>query len=378
MNNTLNSTVRRLVIKLGSSTLTDTHGHLDSSYLDDVARQVNQLYQSGIEVLVVSSAAIVAGLEALGMPPARPDDIPTLQAAAAVGQVELSKHYAKAFGTYNIRLAQVLLTRHDIQNRQSYLHVRAALNQILAMGVVPLINENDTVAIDEIRFGDNDTLAAQLAILVKADLVVLLSDIEGLYTADPRLKDDAQLLEEVAAFTAEILHAASAAGTDKGSGGMFTKLEAAQMLKAASIPMVICEGHVPNVIINAAQGQLVGTHFLTDNQRRQAGARKLWLALAGNVRGTVTIDEGAEAALRERGGSLLPVGIKSIDGTFAQDSVVDIRNAEGLLLGRGLSSYTSEDLHSAIGLSSADLASTPLAQNKERFEVIHRDRMVIF
>ncbi|MDR3136819.1 MAG: glutamate 5-kinase [Coriobacteriales bacterium] len=370
--------VRRLVVKIGSSTLTNAAGQLDASYLNDLAAQARQLVDEQVELLIVSSGAIIAGLEALAMPPKRPDDVPTLQAAAAVGQIELARHYAQSFELQELRLAQILLTRADIQNRQSYLHARDTLYRLLNLGVIPLINENDTVAIDEIRFGDNDSLAAQVAMMVKADLVVLLSDIEGLYSADPRLEADAELLEQVAIFSAEIVDAAGEAGTEKGSGGMFTKIEAARMLKAASIPTVICSGRVTNALLSAARGEVRGTRFLTDGDRRQAGARKLWLALAGPIQGAVKVDAGAARALRERGGSLLAVGVREVQGEFAPGSALDIRNPEGLLIGRGLSSYSSAVLRSAAGLTSTRLTDAKLLNDQDTAIVIHRDEMVVF
>ena len=370
--------IHRLVVKIGSSTLTTQEGKLDADYLLKMAKQVSLLREQGTEVLIVSSAAIVAGLQSLGMPPGRPDDIPTLQAAAAVGQIELTQSYVKAFATENIRLAQILMTRNDTTNREAYLHARDTLERLLELDIVPLINENDTIAIDEIRFGDNDTLAAQVAILVKADLVILLSDIEGLYTADPRQSEDAELLERVEEFTREIMDAAGSAGSEKGSGGMFTKLEAARMLMAASIPMVICEGQAKDAILNAADGKLVGTRFEREQPGKHVNARKLWLALSGSVCGKVTIDKGAVRAIRERGSSLLPVGVMSLEGTFEEGSVVDIRDEEGLLIGRGISNYSSEDLQEARGQRSAELNNSPALDNKAKTEVVHRDAMVIF
>lgn len=364
---------QRLVVKIGSSTLTTADGKLDSAYLDDVARQVASLKAQGTQVLIVSSAAIVAGLQKLDMPPGRPDDIPTLQAAAAIGQITLMQNYTRAFAAHDMLLGQILMTRNDTTNREAYLHARDTLERLLELGIVPLINENDTIAIDEIRFGDNDTLAALVAILVKADLVVLLSDIDGLYTADPRIAEDAQLLLSVEEFTREIVDAAGSAGSEKGSGGMFTKIEAARMLMAASIPMVICEGHSENAILNAAAGTVLGTRFeRDDSDGRHARARKLWLALSGTVCGSVTIDSGAAVALRERGSSLLPVGVVSWEGEFSKGSVVDIRNLEGLLIGRGISNYSASDLKSVAGQRSSMLGANG------KTEVVHRDAMVVF
>lgn len=369
---------KRLVVKIGSSTLTTREGKLDAHYLSDMAEQVACLMQQGTEVIIVSSAAIVAGLQSLNMPPSRPRDIPTLQAAAAVGQIELTQSYARAFAEQNITLAQILLTRNDTSNREAYLHARDTIERLLELGVVPLINENDSIAIEEIRFGDNDTLAAQVAILIKADLVVLLSDIEGLYTADPRTSEDAELLEKVEEFTREIVEAAGSAGSEKGSGGMFTKLEAARMLMAASIPMVIAEGHTKDAILNAAKGTLVGTRFEREQSGRQAGARKLWLALSGTVCGEVIIDKGAVQAIRKRGSSLLPVGVVALKGSFAKGSVIDIRDQEGLLIGRGISNYSAHELSEVQGQRTSAFNGEGQNDKKPRSEVVHRDAMVVF
>lgn len=369
---------KRLVVKLGSSTLTTSEGTFDTAYLEGLAQQVAALRSQGTEVLIVSSAAIVAGLQSLQMPPSRPNDIPTLQAAAAVGQIELAQSYAQAFAKEGLKLAQILMTRNDTTNREAYLHARDTMERLLELGVVPLINENDTIAIDEIRFGDNDTLAAQVAILVKADLVVLLSDIEGLYTADPRKSEDAELLEKVEEFTREIVDAAGSAGSDKGSGGMFTKIEAARMLMAASIPMIICEGHTEDALLNAAEGKLMGTRFERESHGKQAKARKLWLALSGTVCGKVVVDNGAVNALRKRGSSLLPVGVVSHEGEFEEGSIVDIRGEDGLLIGRGISNYSSKELGLVAGRRSSALNNTSVLENKTRTDVVHRDAMVIF
>jgi glutamate 5-kinase len=371
-------TAKRIVIKLGTSTLTNEDGTLDTSYIKGLAAQVRCLREQGCETIIVSSAAIAAGLEALALPTKRPSSIPLLQAAAAVGQLELAKAYAQAFEGQGIRVGQILLTRFEIANRSTYLHARDTIEKLLELGVVPLINENDTVAVDEIRFGDNDTLAAQVAILAKADLAILLSDIEGLYTADPRIDEDAELLENIGSFTEEIVNAAGEAGSARGSGGMVTKLEAARMLMAAAIPLVICEGHVPNVVVDAACGKRVGTRFTQEDGRRQAGARKLWLALSGSVRGTVFVDEGAQRALREQGSSLLSVGVRRVEGSFAAGKAIDIRTLSGFLIGRGITNYSSDELTAAAGQKSSELATDDSLHHLANTEVIHRDQLVVF
>jgi glutamate 5-kinase len=372
------SAAKRIVVKIGSSTLTDASGRIDVAYIDGLASQVDALRAQGCEVLIVTSAASVAGLEAHGMPPRRSESIPILQAAAAVGQLELAKVYAHSFEAQGMRVGQILLTRFEIENRATYLHARDTIEKLLELGIVPLINENDTVAVDEIRFGDNDALAAQVAILVKADLAILLSDIEGLYTADPRLDEDARLLETVGAFTEEIVSAAGAAGSARGSGGMVTKLEAARMLMAAAIPLVICEGHVPNVVVDAASGKRVGTRFSQADGRHQVKARKLWLALGGSVKGAVFVDEGAVKALRKQGSSLLPVGVQRIDGSFSAGQAVDIRTLDGFLIGRGIASYSSDELKLAAGRKSSEIAENTLLRHLANTEVMHRDQLVVF
>jgi glutamate 5-kinase len=312
------------------------------------------------------------------MPPTRPDSIPILQAAAAVGQLELAQIYARAFDAKGIRVGQILLTRFEIENRSTYLHARDTIEKLLELGIVPLINENDTVAVDEIRFGDNDTLAAQVAILVKASLVILLSDIEGLYTADPRIDEDAKLLESVGSFTEEIVNSAGAAGSARGSGGMVTKIEAARMLMAAAIPLVICEGHAPNVVVEAACGGRVGTRFTQEDGRHHAGARKLWLALSGSVRGGVYVDDGAVKALREQGSSLLSVGVRRVEGEFAAGAAVNIRTLGGFLIGRGLTSYSSVELTATAGRKSSEFAADAALAHLANTAAIHRDQLVVF
>jgi len=378
MKSTEQGQARRIVVKIGSSTLTDEQGKVDVAFIDQLAAQVNTLMEQGKEIIIVTSAAISAGLQALGMPPKRPDSIPLLQAAAAVGQLELCKVYSACFECRGIKVGQILLTRFEIEHRVSYLHARDTIEKLMELGVVPLINENDTVAVDEIRFGDNDALAAQVAMLIKADLCILLSDIEGLYTADPRIDEDAELLETVGSFTKEIVRAAGEAGSVRGSGGMITKIEAARILMAAGIPMVICEGHVPNVVVDVASGKLIGTRFLQDSDRHHTGARKLWVALSGTVKGGIFVDEGATVALRQQGGSLLSVGVKRVEGSFEAGQAVSIHAPDGFLIGRGISNYSSTELRLAAGLKSAEIASNEQLRHLANTELIHRDHMVVF
>ena len=366
----------RIVIKIGTSTLIGDDGVLKVGYIYDVARQVHELREQGVDVAIVSSGAIGVGLRKLGIEE-RPKDIPTLQAAAALGQVELSSRYEEALAHYGIMMAQVLLTRYETGGREPYLHARDTMERLLELGAVPLINENDTVVVDEIKFGDNDTLAALVATMIDADLVILLTDIEGLYTADPRTSEDAELLERVGAFSDELFDAAGGTGSAYGSGGMVSKIKSARVLMAAGIPMVICEGSRPNVILDVASGESIGTKFDSEAEPH-ANARKLWIALGDNPRGSLIIDEGAAEALREHGSSLLPVGIKDIEGSFGVGDVVNILDEDLNLVGRGLSRMDDSQVGRTMGKNSRTLGKDPdLSEFKDRVAV-HRDEMVIF
>ena len=322
--------------------------------------------------LIVSSGAIAAGLERLGIEK-RPTDMPSLQAAASVGQVALIETYADVFARRGVSVGQVLLTRHDTGHREAYLHARDTFDRLLDLGIVPIVNENDTVAVDEIKFGDNDTLAALVATMVGAGLVVLLSDIEGLYDADPRVVAEAQLLAQVDVLTEDLVAAAGGAGTDGGSGGMVTKIEAARVLMKAGIPLVVCDGHRPNVVIDAASGLPCGTMFAPGEGT--IGARKLWIALGRSPAGSIIVDDGAKTALTQRGTSLLPAGVIGLTGTFEAGDAVVLTDVTGALVGRGLSEVSSVELDRVKGMkTSAISAEFPLLAGKE---VVHRDRLVI-
>ncbi len=363
---------RRIVVKVGTSTLTGEDGRIDRDYLRSLGGQVAALRAAGDRVIVVSSGAIAAGVEAMGMPE-RPRDISGLQAAAAIGQVRIIGQYAEAFGEADVPVAQVLLTRHDTAHRQQYLFACATLDRLLEMDVVPIVNENDTTAVDEIRFGDNDTLAALVGIMVKADLVMLLTDIEGLYDADPRTTQDAALVEHVDTLTDGIAAAAGGAGSEAGSGGMATKVEAARILMKAGIPMVVADGRRGNVVVAAAAGEPVGTYF-AGGESSVAG-RKLWIAFGGRPAGIVTVDDGARDALCLRGKSLLPAGVVGVTGTFGIDDAIAVADAHGKVIARGLTSLSSEQLMRVKGLKSSEIGEIEL--ELAGTEVVHRDRLVI-
>lgn len=363
---------KRIVVKVGTSTMTGADGRVDRVWLADLARQAAALRSAGNHVVIVSSGAIAAGVEALGLP-SRPSELTGLQAAAAVGQVRLIGTYQEVLAAEGLAVAQILLTRHDTGHRQAYLYACRTLERLLEMGVVPVVNENDTTAVDEIRFGDNDTLAALVGVMARADLVVILSDIAGLYDHDPGEDDSAVLLGRVDELTDDVMAAAGGSTGEYGTGGMTTKLDAARILMKAGIPMVVCDGHRPDVLLDAFAGEPVGTYFA--GGVGEVEARKLWIAFARNPQGSVVVDSGARDALCLRGTSLLPAGVVRVVGRFAQGAPVSVVDEAGVELARGLSDFSSEDLDRIKGHTSAEIAV--LAPGLVGCEVVHRDRLVI-
>ena len=363
---------KRIVVKVGTSTLTGADGRVDRAWLADLARQTSALLGSGNHVVIVSSGAIAAGVEALGLS-RRPGELTGLQAAAAIGQVRLIGTYDQVMGAEGTQVAQVLLTRHDTGHRQSYVYACRTLERLLEIGVVPIVNENDTTAVDEIRFGDNDTLAALVGVMVQADLVVLLTDIVGLYDHDPGADETAVLFERIDELTDEVMAAAGGSGGTFGTGGMATKVEAARILMKAGIPMVVCDGHRTDVLLDAFAGEPVGTYFARGTG--EVEARKLWIAFARHPQGVVIVDRGARDALCLRGTSLLPAGVVRVEGHFAQGAAVSIVDDAGLELARGLTDFASEDLERVMGRTSAEIATLEPALAGR--EVVHRDRLVI-
>ncbi len=368
---------RRLVVKIGSATLTTSESSIDYGFLDDLAAQLDAVRRSGWDVVVVTSAAIACGLEALGIAK-RPTDMPSLQAAASVGQSALSTAYAEAFGKRDMLTSVVLLTRRDTADRTAYLHARDTLRRLLELSVVPIVNENDTVSVEQIRFGDNDTLAALVACLIDADLMVILSDIDGLYTANPLVDPTAELIPRVDRVTRDILAAAGGAVSGVGSGGMITKIKAARVLMAAGIPMVICQGREPQCVVNAAAGASVGTLFTAPERPHEITPKKLWIALGDAVHGTLVVDDGAHGALVERGRSLLPVGIREVRGRFDYDDIVDVADGTGHVFARGRVAAGSDLVALAAGKTREELAANGILAVLADKSVIHRDDLVLF
>ena len=359
---------RRVVVKVGSSSLTSADGHLDGGRVDTLVAALAALRTEGREVVLVSSGAIAAGLGPLGLP-RRPRDLATLQAAASVGQGALVHRYAAAFGTHGLRVGQVLLTADDVVRRAHYLNARRTLDRLLALGVVPVVNENDAVATAEIRFGDNDRLAALVAHLVAADLLVLLSDVDGVYDRDPR-RGDATLIREVASLAGLDAVAAGRSGSTVGTGGMATKLDAARIAAGSGVGVVVAHAGAVRAAVTGAE---VGTYVHPAGPR--AGSRLLWLAHASTPAGRLVLDEGAVRAVVERRLSLLPAGVVAAEGEFAAGDPVELLSPERRVVARGLVNYASAELPTLLGRSTRELAAE-LGPAYER-EVVHRDDLVL-
>lgn len=366
-----------LVVKVGTSTLTDAPGHIDTGYLDYFARQISEVRKNGIKPIVVTSASIACGMGVLGIEE-RPSATAALQAVASVGTIELSRLYAEAFARVGILTSSILLTRNDTKDRSSYIHARDTIRQLLAWDVVPIINENDTVSVEQIRFGDNDTLAALVACLVSADACVIFSDIEGLYDKNPATHPDARLIPEVHAIGPDIMAMAEGPGTKRGSGGMITKIRAARVLLVAGIPLTICHGRRPNALADIADGKSVGTRFANDVAPHEITPKKLWIALGDTARGSIAVDAGARTALVQKGSSLLPVGVVEIGGDFDTGDIVDIVDETGHLFARGRVGASSDEARLAAGRTQPELAGNRLLAHLADRPLVHRDELVVF
>src|SRR3954464_5465308 len=362
--------LRRVVIKLGSSIVADDGGELRSDVLGRVCDAVARLRGEGVEVIVVTSGAIARGMREMALP-ARPSAIADLQAASAVGQGRLYRVYDQLLSDRGVMSAQVLLTFFDMSARTHYLNARQTLRRLLDWGVVPVINENDTTTTDEISFGDNDFLAAQLAILLGADQLLLLTDTDGLYTSDPRVDPSASLISSVSDFEQLESVSIGVSTSPLGSGGMRSKVVASEMATAAGIPSRILNGTRPGSIVRVSAGEPEGTAFAI--QRRRVSSFKLWLKYAKPSHGRVVVDGGAERALRERGTSLLPVGVVAVEGAFQAGDAVDVA-ADGRTIGKGIVNYSAEELRSIKGLKTDEVrARLPRASE----EAVHRDYFVL-
>jgi glutamate 5-kinase len=361
----------RLIVKIGSALLVDdASGDVRRAWLEALIEDVQRCRARGQEVLIVSSGAVAVGRRHLGLV-GRPLKLEEKQAAAATGQIRLAHAYSEALGRHGITVAQILLTPEDTENRRRHLNARATLEQLLALGAVPVINENDTVATSELRFGDNDRLAARVAQMISADTLVLLSDIDGLYTGDPRRDPQAVRIPEVRELTPEIEAMASDAPAGYSSGGMVTKLAAARIAMGAGCRMVIARGQ-PMHPLSAIEAGAPSTWFIPSAEPRTA--RKRWIAGALNALGAMVVDDGAAAALK-RGTSLLPAGVVTVEGSFERGDPVVVRHRDGRELARGLSAYSSGDAQAIAGHKSGEIET--LLGYRGRDEMIHRDDLVV-
>lgn len=367
---------RRIVVKVGSSLVTNEGRGLDEAAIEEWSRQLAALVHGddGVrrEVIMVSSGAVAEGMKRLGWA-TRPKEIHELQAAAAVGQMGLVQMYETKLRNHHVGSAQVLLTHADLADRERYLNARSTLLTLLKLGVVPVINENDTVVNDEIKFGDNDTLGALVANLVDADAYVILTDQKGLYTADPRRNPDAQFVHEAQAGNPQLEAMAGGAGSSVGTGGMLTKILAAKRAAGSGTSTVIAWGREPDALLRLTQGESIGTLLVAPTHKNQA--RKQWIRDHLQMRGSVTIDAGAVLKLREEGKSLLPVGMVGVDGDFSRGDVIAVRDAEGKEVARGLANYSSAEARLLCKHASSEVEQ--LLGYCGEPEMVHRDNMVV-
>ncbi len=363
---------KRWVIKIGSALLTKDGKGLDYSAIQDWAQQIAHLREKNIEIILVSSGSVAEGMSRMGWQ-TRPKELAKLQAAAAIGQTGLIEAYETQFKKHSIQAAQILLTHDDVSNRQRYLNARNTLRTLLDLNALPIINENDTVALEEMRLGDNDTLAALVANLVEADLLVILTDQEGLFDKDPRHHDDAKLIGEESASNTALHKYVGDISTTLGSGGMATKLTAAKRAAGSGCATIIASGREKKILQRLSNGENIGTLLVPDNS--EIGARKQWIVAQVQASGTLFLDAGASHAILEQGTSLLPIGVKDSEGTFKRGDIVDCKNTEGKVIARGLINYSNTEVNQLHNTPSKDMEKI-LGYSGET-EFIHRDNLVI-
>ncbi len=352
--------------------MTHPTGMLNLMRLERLVRELADLHNQGRDVVLISSGAVGAGVGRLGLAE-RPSTLPMKQAVAAVGQASLMQMYEKFFGEYGLTVGQVLLTRDGFNDRSRYLNIRNTLCGLLRLGVVPVINENDTVAVDEIKFGDNDTLSALVAVAVQADVLVILSDIDGLYDRNPAEFPNARRISMVERISDEIRRNSTGRGSSFSSGGMYTKLAAGDIVLPAGIPMLIGSGAEIDILRRILDGEELGTLFLPAEMGRQA--RKQWIAAGAKPQGSVVIDDGAVKALVERGGSLLPSGIVAVQGAFSRGQIVSIQDSRGSEVARGCVNYDSVEVEQILGCHSHEIAA--ILGERDFDEVVHRDNLAV-
>jgi glutamate 5-kinase len=366
---------RRIVVKLGTSLLTGSSNYLNEAAMNGLVGQIARLHEQGAEIIIVSSGAIAAGRDKLGLTK-NIRGIPFKQVLASVGQSRLMNIYERLFDRHNITVAQALLTKADLSDRAGYLNARNTLMALLDLNVIGIVNENDVVSIDEIKeakFGDNDNLSAMVANLVDADVLMILSDIDGLYTADPNRDPKARIIPQVSKIDAGIKRLGTNTNNKLSTGGMITKIEAAQIATTSGVHVVIANGRETDVILRLAAGESIGTHFLPTSKDLES--RERWMLSGLCVRGKVIIDAGAAMALKKQNRSLLAAGIQQVDGKFSRGDIVSIDDKEGIHLGYGITNYSSSDIHTIKGAQSNKIAS--LLSFDYGPEVVHRNNLTL-
>ncbi len=365
---------KRLVVKIGSSSLTSKKGVIDKNAIRRFVNEVSSLVEEGKEVMVVTSGAIAAGLESLGIK-GKPEDMALLQAAASVGQVELMSLYSSLFVKNNIKIGQILLTHEDTTRRKQYLNIRNTIRTLIDLHIVPVINENDSVAVDEIKFGDNDRLAAMVAVLAEADALVILTDIEGMYDRDPRIYSDAKLLSYIDRIDKDIEDAAGDIGSTYGIGGMRSKIKAARICSFSGIKTVIASSREKDILKRVISGDDVGTFFVPRSAKKVKSVKK-WIAFGKRTRGIIVVDKGAEEAILNKGKSILAVGVVEVSGRFNKGDTLKVNSTDGRLIAKGISNFSSEDIEKIKGKNKSKILSE--FGISMCAEVIHRDCLVVF
>jgi glutamate 5-kinase len=364
--------VKRVVVKIGSRVLTCEDNGLDGRLIGGLAAEVARLRASGYEIVIVSSGAVAAGRKELGLE-GRPTTIPQKQAAAAIGQSQLMRAYEEAFSGHQLKVAQILLTRDDLANRLRFLNARATLDTLLDYGIIPIINENDTVVVDEIKFGDNDNLSALVTNLVEGQLLVILTDIDGYYSADPRTDPNARLIHLVRTITREVERAAGGSGSNVGTGGMATKLAAAKKVGKSGVSTIMINGKTPGNLERALAGEEVGTLFLPASV--SLNRRKHWIAYTLRPVGKIIVDEGACLVLAQHGRSLLPSGAIRVEGNFDRGACVRVCGPDGAEFARGIADYSSQEIEKILGHKSREIEQ--ILGYRYGDDIIHRDNLVV-
>lgn len=372
MRKRLLKTVKRVVIKIGSRVLTDSAGALDMAVIGRICDEIAVLRQRGLQVIVVSSGAIAAGRSELGLTD-KPRTIPHKQAAAAVGQTRLMQAYERSLAPHKLKTAQVLLTSEDLGSRQRFLNARATIDALLGFGIIPIINENDTVVVDEIKFGDNDNLSALVTNVAEAHLLLILTDIEGFYSADPHTNPDATLIPLVNGITREVERAAGGSGSTVGTGGMATKVAAAKKAGRNGVATIMVSGKRSGIIVDALLGEAVGTLFLPSDV--WLNRRKHWIAYTLRPTGRIIVDDGARNALLKRGKSLLPSGVVRVEGRFERGACVRLCDLDGVEFARGLSDYSSGESTRLVGRKSSEIEG--ILGYYYGDVIMHRDNLVL-